>query len=237
MSELQRLKKVINWLIFSELAENETELAKKLGYTKSSFSQIINGKVPLSSKFLNNLSNLDSNINFVWIKEGRGQMLKDMSIESIVSIKPINKDEQDTIISANHTSQSNTNGIPLIPSYAMAGVFTGDLQILEYECERFVIPTFKGADFLIPVKGSSMEPKYSSGDLVACKKMTIDTFFQWNKVYVLDTEQGPLIKRINEGPDNDSLLICSENPKFPSFILSRSLIHNIALVVGVIRLE
>lgn len=228
MSELQRLKKVINWLIFSELAENETELAKKLGYKKSSFSQIINGKVPLSPKFLKKLSNLDENINSVWINEGKGPMLKNMSIK---------QDEQDRIITANHTSESNTKGIPLIPSYAMAGVFTGDLQILEYECERFVIPTFKDADFLIPVKGSSMTPKYSSGDLVACKRMSIDTFFQWNKVYVLDTEQGPLIKRIKEGPNEKTLLICSENPEFPPFILNRSLIHNIALVVGVIRLE
>lgn len=89
MSELQRLKKVINWLIFSELAENETELAKKLGYTKSSFSQIINGKVPLSQKFLNKLSDLDENINSVWINEGKGPMLKNMSIDEVNETLPI----------------------------------------------------------------------------------------------------------------------------------------------------
>jgi hypothetical protein len=47
MTETQRVKKVINWLVFMEYAENERELAEKLGYTKSSFSQIVNGKVPL----------------------------------------------------------------------------------------------------------------------------------------------------------------------------------------------
>ena len=47
-----RLKKVINWLIFQEIAENERALADLLGYTKSSFSQIVNGKVPLSDKFI-----------------------------------------------------------------------------------------------------------------------------------------------------------------------------------------
>ena len=33
MTETQRVKKVINWLVFMEYAENERELAEKLGYT------------------------------------------------------------------------------------------------------------------------------------------------------------------------------------------------------------
>ena len=71
-----RLKKVINWLIFQEIAENERALADLLGYTKSSFSQIVNGKVPLSDKFLKNLCALDENINDVWIKTGDGGLFK-----------------------------------------------------------------------------------------------------------------------------------------------------------------
>ena len=228
MSDLQRIKKVINWLIFSEFASSDKELANIMGYNKSYFSQILNGKVPLSDDFINKLIAIDKNINKVWVTTGKEEMLKNTK----------KTDEQDNILPAYQCLNENTNqGIPLIPSSAMAGFFTGDIQVLEYECERFIIPSFKDADFLISVKGSSMEPKYSSGDLVACKRMSIDTFFQWNKVYVLDTEQGPLIKRVNEGKNENTLLICSENPKYPPFQLNRSLIHNIALVVGVIRLE
>ena len=71
-----RLKKAINWLIFQEIAENERALADLLGYTKSSFSQIVNGKVPLSDKFLSALCSLDENINDVWIKTGEGDLFK-----------------------------------------------------------------------------------------------------------------------------------------------------------------
>ena len=71
-----RLKKVVNWLIFNEVAENERALADLLGYTKSSFSQLVNGKVPLSDKFLRNLCSLDKNINIVWIKTGEGDMFR-----------------------------------------------------------------------------------------------------------------------------------------------------------------
>ena len=35
-------------------------------------------------------------------------------------------------------------GIPLIPIEAMAGALTSEQTILEYECERYVIPMFKG---------------------------------------------------------------------------------------------
>lgn len=71
-----RLKRAINWLIFNEIAENERALADLLGYTKSSFSQIVNGKVPLSDKFLKSLCSLDDNINEVWIKTGEGNLFK-----------------------------------------------------------------------------------------------------------------------------------------------------------------
>lgn len=76
MTYIQRIKKVINWLIFQGIAENERDLSEKMGYTKSSFSQIINGKVPLSDKFLKNICSLDENINEVWVKEGAGTMFK-----------------------------------------------------------------------------------------------------------------------------------------------------------------
>lgn len=72
----KRIKKVINWLIYQEVVENERELSEKLGYTKSSFSQIVNGRVPLSAKFVKKLCSLDENINEVWVLNGEEQMFK-----------------------------------------------------------------------------------------------------------------------------------------------------------------
>ena len=130
------------------------------------------------------------------------------------------------------------HGIPLIPIDAMAGCLTDERTVLDYECERYVVPAFRGADFLITVKGSSMYPRYNSGDIVACKRVPpTDIFFQWNKVYVLDTSQGALIKRVKPGRCDDSLLIVSDNPDYQPFELPRSSIYSLAIVIGVIRLE
>ena len=161
------------------------------------------------------------NISPEWLLTGEGEMLRP---------------EQST-----HTAVPATQpgiGIPLIPIEAMAGFGTGEVQVLEYECDRYVVPAFKDAEFLIQVKGSSMLPKYNSGDIVACKKLPMDQlFFQWNKVYVLDTNQGALIKRVKAGSDNEHLLIVSDNERYEPFELHKKFIHSVAIVIGVIRLE
>lgn len=86
MDAHKRVKKVINWLIFKEIADNERALAETLGYTKSSFSQIVNGKVPLSEKFMKKLCSLDENINFVWLQTGEGKMFVSDNLNSEISI-------------------------------------------------------------------------------------------------------------------------------------------------------
>lgn len=90
MTETQRVKKVINWLVFMEYAENERELAEKLGYTKSSFSQIVNGKVPLSERFVQKLASVDRNINEVWIMTGEGNMQNSVEAGTSVVTIPAN---------------------------------------------------------------------------------------------------------------------------------------------------
>ena len=64
-----------------------------------------------------------------------------------------------------------------------------------------------------------------------------DLFFQWNKVYVLDTVQGALIKRVKAGHDKEHILIVSDNDRYEPFELHMSQIRSVALVIGVIRLE
>ena len=130
--------------------------------------------------------------------------------------------------------------IPLIPIDAMAGFGEGTMQIMQYDTERYKVPEFTelNVDFMIRVKGSSMYPKYNSGDLVACKKLSLkDLFFQWNKVYVLDTEQGALIKRIKKSEMDNYIKIVSDNPSYDPVDLPLEKIYAVSLVVGVIRFE
>ena len=222
-ADLHRLKKVVKWLIFSGFGENEKELAELLGYTKSSFSQILNGKVPLSDKFLDKICSLDNNINKVWILENKGEMLKSSNNTPAVAEPQL------------------PSGVPMLPFDAFAGIGTDvegvNLDTIE---ERYVVPLFDGMkmDFMISVRGSSMYPKYNSGDVVACRMVQELLFVQWNKVYVLDTiSQGVIIKRLKKS-DKEGFVICkSDNEQYEPFEIPMSDIRTIALVVGAIRLE
>lgn len=218
MTDLQRVRKVCKWLIYMGYAENDKELAELLGYTKSSLSQILNGKVPLSDKFIDKLCNIDENINKVWIVKGEEKML--LSSDLV---------------------ESNL-GIPLLPFDAFAGIGDSSVKGVNFDTieERYVIPLFDGlrVDFMLSIRGSSMYPKYSSGDVVACKLVKELLFVQWNKVYVVDSiSQGILMKRLLKSEDPDKVICRSDNKDYGDFEVPFEDIRNIALVVGVIRLE
>ena len=195
-------------------------LERQIGASKGVLSRAINNGTDIQSKWIQTIVENYPQYSPRWLLTGRGDMLADPA-------EP-----------AHSAPENSPEGIPLIPLSAMAGAFTGETSVMEYECERYVIPAFKRASFLIQVKGDSMRPTYHSGDLVACQRVPMsDLFFQWNKVYVIDTNQGALVKRIKPGSDRKHLLIVSDNEKYDPFELPISSIHAVALVIGVIRLE
>ncbi len=195
-----------------------TAFASIVGVSEGNIRGYIKGVVPKQDFLEKVVRNCD--VNPEWLLTGTGVMTKTENI-------PVA-----------HQTTSPQEGIPLIPFSAMAGILTGEQSVLEYECERYVVPAFSGADFLMPVKGNSMTPTYVSGDIVACQRVPMSgLFFQWNKPYVLDTNQGAIIKRVKPGSDKQHVLIVSDNTEYDSFELSYEDIYAVALVIGIIRLE
>lgn len=127
-------------------------------------------------------------------------------------------------------------------------IYIKKLPLISVDCiveseitQQYVVPEFvsKGAEFLIRVSGDGMYPKYSNGDLLACRNIKDISFFQWGKVYVLNTDQGVLIKMVFPCNEDVECLECrSDNFEYyPPFRISKSSIRSVALVLGVIRLE
>jgi phage repressor protein C with HTH and peptisase S24 domain len=198
------------------------------GITKYKFCK----NLGFSNKFLDNSDNMGtdkackilhqySELNPEWLLTGKGSMLKEVSTVKAVA---------------------SENGLPLLPYEAFAGIGDADVAGVDFRTieERYVVPLFDGIqiDFMLSVRGSSMYPKYNSGDVVACRLVKDLLFIQWNKVYVLDTHtQGVVMKRLKKSEAQDHVICKSYNPSYDPFELPRSEIRNIALVVGVIRLE
>jgi repressor LexA len=161
-------------------------------------------------------------LNPEWLLTGKREMLK-----------------KDTLVAK---PTKSLQGIPVLQMEAFAGIGDSNVQGVSFDTieDRYVIPLFDGVkiDFMIPVRGSSMYPKYSSGDVVACRIIKELLFVQWNKVYVIDTiSQGIVMKRLTKGNSAESVVCKSDNKDYDDFEVPLSEIRSVALVIGVIRQE
>ena len=175
----------------------------------------------LGEGILNKILDNCLDINPEWLLTGKGSMLKD------VKAKIKNSDTLIPLVS-----------VAAIGGFGNAKFTIGAADVKEY----YVVPKFKDRhiDFMIEVSGSSMYPKYNSGDVVACTIIRESKFIQWGKTHVIGTkEQGIIIKRLYRCKDgNKTCIEChSDNEKYPPFEVDHSDITGIALVVGVVRLE
>ena len=199
-------------------------LEQTIGCSNGLLGRCINKKTEISSQWISKIIEAFPDVSSEWFMTGKGAMFKDNSDE--FRINP-------TLPS----QQNNRTGIPLIPFDAMAGYLSGEMSINEDECERLYMPGLK-ADFVIKISGNSMEPRYYDGDYVACEKASLgDMFFEWDKAYVVDTERGVLIKRVNPGATDSEILLESDNKKYRPVSMPIKSIYHIALVKGVVRIE
>lgn len=222
--------KMLEGLIRHYTKGNKAQFAKLLGVSAQTISAWIARNTFDAELIYAKCRYVDSS----WLLTGEGAMLQETE----------NKDapiSNRTVEIARHATHGSSEGIPLIPLDAVAGfpAESGGGVRLE-DCERYVIPEFenKGANFLIRVSGDSMVPLYYSGDLLACRKITDIRFFQWGTIYVLETSQGVIVKRVQESLDHaDSILCVSENSSVHHpFLLPRDDIRSLSTIVGLVRL-
>lgn len=214
------------FLIFEKLKETDkintyVDLADILDTNKAGISDLKSKRKKVSAENLNCMIISYPEINPEWLLTGKGSMFREAAEAQPSAVAGV--------------------GIPLVGIKAVGGFGNSDFAIHERDIkEHYIIPKFKHkqVDFMIEVEGSSMYPKYSSGDVVACRIIKESSFIQWNKAHVVSTqEQGIIIKRIKQGSTAKSLIMVSDNKDYPPFEVQRKEITGIALVVGVIRLE
>ena len=222
--------KMLERLIRHYTKGNKAQFAKLLGVSAQTISAWIARNTFDAELIYAKCRYVDSS----WLLTGEGAMLQETENNNAPTPKH-------TVEIAHQVPHGSSEGIPLIPLDAVAGfpAESGGGVRLE-DCERYVIPEFenKGANFLIRVSGDSMVPLYYSGDLLACRKITDIRFFQWGTVYVLETSQGVLVKRVQESVDHaDSILCVSENSSVHHpFLLPRDDIRSLSIIVGLVRL-
>lgn len=209
-------------LLISELNLNPNSFSIRIGIQPQTLHHIISGRLTKPGfEIIQKILSTFVDINPDWLIHGNGSVFRKNTTKELTL--PLNSTKQ----------------IPLVRIEAFGGIGNHEFAIEQKDIQAlYVVPDFTNIDFMIRVKGSSMYPKYNSGDVVACRVLKEKSFIQWNKVHVVATkEQGILIKRIKKATNDTSIIAVSDNKDYDPFEIPWSQVDGIAIVVGVIRLE
>lgn len=115
--------------------------------------------------------------------------------------------------------------VPIVPYAVRGGALQGFSEgVEEWECERITSPV-RGAEIAFEVTGDSMAPGFPAGTRVLLKR--VKSVIAWGEVHVIDTVDGPVLKRIDQGDDPDTFLLRSDNPAYQPIRIAREDIRGV----------
>lgn len=105
--------------------------------------------------------------------------------------------------------------------------------------EHVAIPGFmNNVDFAISIKGNGMQPKYSNGDMLLCKKKTGSSIIQWGKTYLIYTkDQELIIRRLMPSTREGYINLATYKEDAPPFEILKDEIEDYYIVIASIRYE
>ena len=117
------------------------------------------------------------------------------------------------------------DSVPIVPYAVRGGALQGFSEgVEEWECERITSP-IRGAELAFEVTGDSMAPGFPAGTRVLLKK--VRSVIAWGEVHVIDTVDGPVLKRIDQGGTDGVFILRSDNPAYQPIVVSREEIRGV----------
>ena len=198
-------------------------LAKAIGAKPQNMYDIRSGKVKaVSSDIADLIVNTFPKYSKTWLITGEGKMTNEP--ESV----PVR-------------SFSDVLLVPVVNLDARGGFGTNEVIEPEYVIEQmpFSRRIAKEGDFVIPVYGDSMHPKYPSGSYVLIRNVPLwREYLELGAAYVLDlVDDRRLIKNVLRSSMDDSYRLESVNPKYEPTDIPKRLIRNVFRVLMSVRRE
>lgn len=221
MTAQERLKLFISYKGIS-MRKFEMAACVPVGYVK-------NIKYTITPDKQEKISSAFPELNLGWLTSGEGNMLRESNVTQTTNLPELPKE------TTKKDPQSKI--VPLIPISAQGGSLNDfSISVMNYECEKVVSPMMD-VDFAISISGDSMAPEYPSGCQVLIKRINESAFIEWGKVYVLDTCNGTIIKKLMPSESSDRVVCVSINPAYPQFEVAFKYIQGIYRVMMVMAVK
>lgn len=212
------------------------------GITQGVLSNAIKKGSDISSNNLSKIIDTYDEFNAHWLLTGDGEMLKGETAGIPPASPPVVTTHEDlelpTTDEFEYVNNDNGGRIPVVHELAFATIDPEDPGKIKAD-DVYYIKEFRNADFLMRMQGDYMAPKYRSGDLLACRNVKEDCFYQWGRIYALLTcHQGLVIGRVYEHFQNTIFVTVKPiNPDYPEWVVPIDEIARIALVIGSISFD
>jgi len=235
MTDLERVIKTIDLLIFNDIVKNKRELAEKLGYTESSISQIVNGKVPLSNRFLKKLSILatDRNNNLLSnslnVHENESKIFEENKyIEKNNDLDDINDLDKKSRLDKNYRL------VALYSNDVVVSNSNEDINVNGNVIGYMPFVNAKQNDICIPITNDSMHPFLSSGTIILIRELEYwREYIEYGQVHMIELkDERRIIKTIKAGRDDLHIKLISSNESYDDSEISKDFIKTIWLVIS-----
>lgn len=91
------------------------------------------------------------------------------------------------------------------------------------------------ADFIITYFGKDMGPLITSGDLMAIRKITDHSFFNYGNLYLVATEEQIIVRYLNRGTKKNTVTLTSINTEYNPIEIPVKKLKSIYIVVTTIK--
>ena len=177
----------------------QQQFASELDVSTATIASVENGSRDMPKNLMKSLVKkfgIDAN----WLLTGEGEMFSTSSAGAVIS--------------TTETQQEDVANIPYYDIDVMAHIAESlDLKD-EVPAGVLSIPGFKDCIACFPVYGSSMEPKISSGDVIAVSQAVTCEQILWGEIYLVITDAWRVVKTVHPGKTEEYIILRSINPEY-----------------------
>ena len=220
----EEIKIRIKYLIH-ELRLTQGEFAEKIGCDQSNLSKHLNGKLPISEALINKIV-INLGVSKSWLKDGLDVPFPKYSSGMVPELL------------IDESEMKSMKGTPVYDIDVTAGSLSRPMMFADEHIVGAVnMPNISQDCRIVRVSGDSMNPVICNGDFIAVRELTNMSQIFWGHIYVVVLDDYRMVKYLRKHPDQDKVILRSENPRYDDMEVYRSDIKELLVVQNILHID
>ena len=203
----------------------QVEFAEKIGCDQSNLSKHLNGKLPISEALINKIV-INLGVSKSWLKDGLDVPFPKYSSGMVPELL------------IDESEMKSMKGTPVYDIDVTAGSLSRPMMFADEHIVGAVnMPNISQDCRIVRVSGDSMNPVICNGDFIAVRELTNMSQIFWGHIYVVVLDDYRMVKYLRKHPDQDKVILRSENPRYDDMEVYRSDIKELLVVQNILHID